>query len=144
MRFIIFVILALLSLFLSIICFGNLLVSCAGHPPTTAIGMWILPVSLLGGSIFLYLALFFWKAKRRQATASLPKEARLLPKKIFIFFISFLVAGFLYFLLSGVMVFLAIKTTMLDWMGYVIHTLFVGLAIYSGFLTYRRLIKKNV
>ena len=144
MRAVLFIILALVSLLLSIICFGNLLVSCAGHPPTTAIGIWILPVSLLGATIFLYLALFFWKTSRRQSTDSIDKEAKSLPKKIIIFIVSFLVASFLYFLLTGVIVFLAVKTTMSDWMGYVIQALFVGLAVYSGLLTYKRLMKKHV
>lgn len=144
MRAVSFIVLAIASLLLSIICFGSLLVSCAGHLPATAIGFWILPVSLLGATIFLYLTLFFWKASRRYTAGSIKTEAKSLPKKIAIFLVAFLVAGVFYFLLTGVMVFLAVKTTMPDWGGYAIQALFVGLAVYSGFITYKRLMKKNV
>ena len=144
MRTVIYIILALLSLVLSILCFGTLLVSCSGHPPTTAIGIWILPASLLGAGIFLYFALFCWKARRRQSTELLTKEAKKIPKNIIIFFISFGVAAFSFFLLSGLIVFLAIKTTMSDWMGYIIYALCTGLAVYSGVITYKRLTRRNV
>ena len=143
MRFIIFAILALLSLFLIIICFGYLLASCAGHPPTDAIGIWILPVSFLGAGTFLYLSLFFWKARRPQPVALLTKEAKSLPKKISIFLSSFLVATFSFFVLSGLIMVLAIKTTMPDWTAYIIYPMCTGLAIYAGVGTYKYMIRKN-
>jgi hypothetical protein len=141
MRIILFILLAILSLILSIMCFGILLVSCSGHPPTSAIGMWILPASLLGAALFLYLALFFWKGRRWQSSNLLTKEGKLLPKKVVIFFISFVAVAFSFFLLSGLMLFLAIKMTMSDWIGYIIYALCTGLAVYSGVIIYKRLTK---
>ncbi len=143
MRVIIFILLALLSLVLSIFCFGILLVSCAGHPPTTVIGIWILPVSLLGGGTFLYLSLFFWRTRQYEPPGILTKESKALPKKIFIFFVSFMVATITFFLLSGLIVFLAVNTMLSDWIGYIIYALFTGVSIFAGVTTYKRFLKRT-
>ena len=144
MRFIICIFFALLSLGLSILCFGTLLISCSGHPPTTAIGFWIVPLSLLGGAVFLYLSVFFWKARRSQAPGSLEKEVRLVPKKVLIFLASFLVGAIAFFLLSMLMVWLAVNTTLPDWTSYVLHGLFTVISVCVGVAIYRRLAKISV
>ena len=143
MRIIIYTLLSLASLAISIQCFGILLVSCSGHPPTTVIGMWILPVSLFCAGIFLYLSLFFWKVRQYQPPEVLKKEAKLLPKKILIFFVSFVIATVLFFLLLGLILFQK-TVTFPNWMGYVIYALCIGLGIYSGVVIYKRLTKRNV
>ncbi|MCE5193912.1 MAG: hypothetical protein LLF28_00395 [Nitrospiraceae bacterium] len=142
MRIVIYIILALLSLVLSILCFSVLIVSCSGHPPTT-IGIWIFPVSFLGMGVFLYLTLFFWKIRRGQPLDLLHKELKLLPKKIVITIVSFMVVIFTFSLLSGLIVFLAIKVMLPDWIGYVIYALCAGLAIYLGIITYKKLVQRN-
>jgi hypothetical protein len=139
MRLFICILLALLSLCLCILCLGTLLFSCSGHPPTTAIGMWIMPLSLLGGTVFLYLTLFFWKTRRSQAPGLIKKEARLMPKKILIFLASLLVGVVAFFLLSILMVWLAVSTTLPDWTAYVLHALFIFMAFFAGLFVYRRL-----
>jgi hypothetical protein len=139
MRLFICILLALLSLGLCILCLGTLLVSCSGHPPITAMGMWIMPLSLLGGTVFLYLSLFFWKTRRSRAPGSLKKEATWMPRKILIFLASFLVATIAFFLLSILMVWLAVNTTLPHWTAYVFHALFIVMAVCAGLFIYRRL-----
>jgi hypothetical protein len=144
MRFILCILLALLSLGLSILCFGILLISCSGHPPTTAIGFWILPLSLLGGTVFLYLSILSWKTRHSQAPGSLKKETRLVPRKVLIFLASFLVGTIAFFLLSMLMAWLAINTTLPDWTSYVLYALFIVIAVCAGVAIYRRLANISV
>ena len=143
-RFIICIFLALLSLGLSTLCFGTLLISCSGHPPTTAIGFWIVPLSLLGGTVFLYLSVLSWKARRSQAPGALKKEVGLVPRKVLIFLASFLVGAIAFFLQSMLMVWLAVNTTLPDWTSYVLHGLFTVIAICVSVGIYRRLAKISV
>lgn len=133
--------LALLSLAVSIFCFGNLLASCSGHPPTTFVGIWIIPLSLLGGSVFLYLAIFIWKLRHKERVGQLKKEARLLPMRVTVFIASFIVATIAYILLSMLMLALAIGTEgrIEDWISYVLYPLFALVAIYVGVAVYRKL-----
>lgn len=144
MRFIICILLALLSLGLSILCFGTLLISCSGHPLTTAIGFWIVPLSLLGGMVFLYLSVLSWKTRRSQASGSLKKEVRLVPGKVLLFLASFLAGAIAFFLLSMLMVWLAVNTTLPDWTSYVLHALSVAIAVCAGLAIYSRLAKISV
>ena len=139
----VYILLALLSLAASVFCFGVLLASCAGHPPTSAVGMWIIPLSLLGGSVFLYLSIFLWKSRHPGKAGHLKTEAILLPKKILILVTSFIAAAVAYFLLSMVMLALAIATEgkMENWIGYVLYSLFIFVAVYVGAVVYRKLKK---
>jgi hypothetical protein len=140
---VIYILLALLSLAASIFCFGNLLVSCAGHPPSSVVGMWIIPLSLLGGSIFLYLSIFLWKSRITGEAARSKREAILLPKRILIFLVSFIAAAVAFFLLSIVILELAIATEgkVANWIGYVLYALFTLAAVYVGALVYGKLAK---
>ncbi len=135
------ILLAFLSLVASVFCFGNLLASCAGHVPTTFVGMWIIPLSLLGGSVFLYVSKVFWKMRQPDKVSDFKKEARSLHKKVGIFLISFIAATFSYFLLSSLMVTLIICTKgwLENWIGYVLLSFFVFVAIYVGIVVYRKL-----
>jgi hypothetical protein len=135
------IVLALLSLAVSIFCFGNLLASCSGHPPVTSLGIWIMPLSLLGGAVFLYLSIFSFKAKGHRAQSRGRKEAKLLPKKVCVFLASFIVAAMTYFLLSMLMLALAIGTegTIEDWISYVLYPIFIFGSIYIGVTVYRKL-----
>jgi hypothetical protein len=136
-------IIALLSLSIAILCFGVLFVSCAGHPPqtiTNVLGFWIFPVFLLFAGIFLYLSMFYWTAL--QPTKQMDIEAKLLPKKVLIFFLSFVVASFSFFVFSSGTVFFATNTTLPNWTGYIINALFTCAAIYIGFVTYKKMSKK--
>jgi hypothetical protein len=144
MRFIICILLALLSLGLCILCFGTLLISCSGHLPTTAIGIWIVPLSLLGGTVFLYLSVLSWKTRRSQTPGSLKKEVRLLPRKVSIFLASFIVSTIAFFLLTGLMLWLVVNTRLPEWTGYILYALFAAIAICVGVAIHKRLAKVNV
>lgn len=141
MRFTICILLTLLSLGLSSLCFGILLISCSGYPPNTAIGFWIVPLSLLGGAVFLYLSALSWKTRRSQAPGALNKEVRLVPRKVLIFLASFLVGTVAFFLLSMLIFWLAVNTTLPNWTSYVFHTLFIVVSVCVGIAIYRRLAK---
>ena len=142
MRPAIYILPAILSLAFAILCFGNLLASCSGHPPTTAIGIWIMPLSLLGVAVFLYLSIFFWKARHPHESGLLKKEAKLLPKRVFVFFVSFVIGTIAYILLMIVMLLLAINTTLPDWTAYVFYGLFAFIAIYVGVTVYKKFVKR--
>ena len=145
MRVIVFILFALSSLFLSILCFGTLLASCAGHPPATAtdiIGIWILPTSLLGGGTFFYLSLFFWKARQKQPPGLLKKEANLLPRKVLIFIFSFIMASISFIFLMGLKYFEVIETNLTDWTIYIYYALSTGLSIYLGTTVYKKFVTK--
>lgn len=137
----VYIFLALLSLALSILCFGNLLASCAGHPPTTFVGIWIIPLSLLGFAVFLNLFIFFWKMRRPVAPEQLKKEAKLLPIKATVFLVSFVVASFAFFLLMLAMLALVIVTEgkIEDWITYILYPILTLVAIYVGVVFYRKL-----
>ncbi len=139
----IYILLALISLAASIFCFGNLLASCAGHPSISAVGMWIIPLSLLGGSTFLYLSIFLWKSRQPQEVGNLKREAILLPKKIVIFLVSFIAATVVFLSLSLFIFGLAIATEgkIENWIGYALYALFTFAAIYVGVVIYRKLQK---
>jgi membrane associated rhomboid family serine protease len=126
MRTILLSLLAVLSLLISMWCFGVLLVSCSGHPPYTAIGIWILPVSALGGGAFFYLAMI------------------LLPKKTFAFFISLVVVTVSIFVFSLIKAELTLYVEMPDWVGYVIKVFGLVVAIVLGILTYRKFSKRII
>ena len=144
---VIYILLALLSLAASIFCFGNLLVSCAGHPPTSVVGMWIIPLSLVGGSVFLYLSLLLWKSRNAADKGRLKGEAILLPKKILIFLFSFIVAATAFFVLSlAIFAFAAATDGKIDKrLGYVLfyalYALFTVVPIYLGKAVYGKLKK---
>jgi hypothetical protein len=140
----VYILLALLSLALSILCFGNLLISCSGHPAITAVGIWIIPLSLFGGAVFLYLSIFLWKARHREASGHLKKEGRLLPKKVIVFITSFAVAAIVYFLLMLAILALALNAAVRDWIGYVLYPLFALISIYVGVTVYRKLVRIGV
>lgn len=140
----IYILFALLSLGLSILCFGTLLISCSGHPPTTAIGIWIVPLSLLSGTVFLYLSGLSWKARRSQAPGVLKKEVRLAPRKVLIFLASFLLGTITLFLFQMLSVWLAVNTTLPDWPGNVLLALFTATAVCAGIAVYRRLVRISV
>jgi hypothetical protein len=143
MRSVLFISLSLLSLVLSIFCFGVLLISCSGHPPTGIFGMWIIPLSFFGGGIFLYLTPFFWKAGRKQEPGVLRKEAKSSLKKTFLFFLSFIVAAIIYFVLLLLMLEMAIIIEAPDWIGYILYAFCAGLSICFSIFIYRRLTKDN-
>ena len=136
-----YILLAFLCLVVSVLCFGNLLGSCAGHPPITLVGVWIIPLSLLGGSIFLYLSMFFWKLRRLDKVSHLKKEAILLPKKVMTFMASFVAAIIAYFLLIIPIFLLVIPTEgwIENWLSYFLFLLLAFVAIYVGIVVYRRL-----
>jgi hypothetical protein len=144
MRFLICILLSLLSLGSSILCFGTLFISCSGHPPTTAIGFWIVPSSLLGGAVFLYLSRLFWKVRRLQAPGSLKKEVRMVPRRVLIFLASFLVGTIVFFLLSMLMVWLAVNTALPDWTSYMFDAMFIAMAVCAGIGAYRRMAKIRI
>jgi hypothetical protein len=152
MRFIIFAILALLSLFLSLICLGYLFASCVGHPPTTEMGVWIFPASFLGFGAFLYLSLLFWKARQRQAVDSLPKKAKHLTRKISILLGSFLVATFVFSVLMWLFIYIGMglfidfapNTAIPDWTVYPIYALCASIALATGVGTYKYMIRRHV
>jgi|GEM_PF-1258031 len=53
------------SLFVaSVYCLGILLVSCAGHPPDTRLGIWTLPVSGAGACFFFFCGRKCWGVAR--------------------------------------------------------------------------------
>jgi hypothetical protein len=139
----IYTLLALLSLVLSLLSFGNTLSSCGiGHgPPLIDFGIWITPISLLGGSVFLYLSMFLWRARLPQAPGQLKREAKLLPKKVIIFLVSFIVTIMGFFLMAAVMLALAIGTEgkMPAWISGILNALFIFLAIYAGYVVNRKL-----
>lgn len=143
MRSVIFISLSLLSLVLSIFCFGVSLISCSGHPPSSVFGMWIIPLSFFGAGIFLYLTPFLWKAGRKPGPGVLRKEAKSSLKKTLVFFLSFIVAVILFFVLSLLMLELSIKMTIPDWIGYILNAFCAGLSICFGIIIYRRLTKNN-
>jgi hypothetical protein len=101
--------------------------------------MWIMPLSLLGATVFLCLSIFFWKARGRQESGSLKKEAKLLPRKVFVFFVSFVIGTIVYIFLMFVMVVLVINTTLPDWTAYVLYALSALMAIYLGVVIYKKL-----
>jgi hypothetical protein len=137
---IIYILLGLLSLAVSIFFFGNLLASCAGHPTTTAFGMWIMPWSLLGGAVFLYLAIFTLKLGHKGKEWQLEREAKILPQKVIAFLVSFVLATITYILISTLMLALAIVSEgkIGDWIGFILYPLFIVGSIYIGIKVYRR------
>lgn len=143
MRFVIYILLSLVSLTLSILFFGTLVASCSGHPPKTTVGIWIIPLSLLGAGIFFNLSIFLWRARGHQAPGLLKKEARLLPKKTFIFLCSFVAGSIAFILLSSLIYALEINTMLPDLVGYILVALYTLIAIYIGIATYRRLTKNQ-
>ncbi len=143
-RFILSIILALLSLILSVLCFGVILVSCSGHVVGWSTAAWLIPLSLFGAWIFMYLASFFWRTRRQSSYDQFKKEAKSLPKKTAIFLISFSVTVLSFLLLSWLILLLAIRSSMSDWVGYIFYAVFTVLAISSGVFAYKKMIKKNV
>jgi len=137
----IYVLLALLALALSVVCFGNLLVSCSGHPLTTAIGVWIIPASLFGGTLFLCLSIFFWKSRRRQELGLLRRNARLLTKKVLVLCASITAGTIAFILLTLVMVVLPIQEDLPSWTPYALCVLFALIAAYLAVIVYRGLIR---
>ncbi|MEW6351004.1 MAG: hypothetical protein AB1646_18250 [Thermodesulfobacteriota bacterium] len=57
---------ALGSFAASCFCVVVLLLSCAGHPPYTQLGIWVLPVSLVGAWLSLVIAKKCWKLRKEQ------------------------------------------------------------------------------
>lgn len=139
MRTFLLSLLALASLIASMWCFGVLLVSCSGHPPYTAIGIWILPVSAFGGGTFFYLAMVLWRLRHDRSRSILSEVKKTLPKKTVAFFISLVVVTFCIFLFSWIIVSSAISTEMPDWAGYVIEAAGYIMSIALGILTYRKI-----
>jgi hypothetical protein len=98
-----------------------------------------MPLCVLGATVFLYLSIFFWKARDRQESGLLKKEGRLLPKRVFVFFVSFVIGTIAYLLLMRVMVVLAINTTLPGWTAYFFYALFALMTICLGVVVYKRL-----
>lgn len=140
---VIFILLSLLSLVLSIFCFGVSLTSCSGHPPNSVFGMWIIPLSFFGAGIFLYLTPFLWKAGQKKEPGVLRKKAKSSLKKTLVFFFSFIVAAILHLVLLFLMLEVSINTTVPDWMGYILYAFCAGLSICFGVVIYRRLTKND-
>ena len=140
----VYILFALLSLALSILCFGNLLTSCSGHPVITAVGIWIIPLSLFWGAVFLYLSIFIWKARHREASGHFKKEARLLSNKVIVFLASIAAATITHFLLMLAILVLALNAAVPDWISYVLYTLFALISICVGVEVYRKLVKVGV
>jgi len=103
-----------------------------------------MPLSLLGGSVFLYLSVFFWKAGRHQTPGLLKRESTLLPREVFMFFCSFVVGTIAFILLSLFLVVLAVKTTLSDWTSYILYPLSIAVGVYVGVAVYKRLARINV
>jgi len=61
-----------------------------------------------------------------------------------LFLASFLVGTIAFFLLSMLMVWLAVNTTLPDWTSYVLHALFIVIAVCAGVAIYRRLARISV
>lgn len=59
-----------------------LLISSAGHPPDTNLGLWIIPISFLGAGLGTNMALIFAKAVRHSSTAEVLSQVRGLPRKL--------------------------------------------------------------
>ena len=98
-----------------------------------------MPLFLLGATVFVYLSIFFWKARNRQESGLSKKKAKLLPKRLIVFSVSFVIGAIAYLLLMLVMFSLALNTTFPDWTAYVLYALFALMAIYLGVAVYKKL-----
>ncbi len=96
-------------------------------------------MSFLGATVFVCLSILFWKARNRQESGLLKKEAKLLPKRLIVFSVSFVIGAIAYLLLMLVMFSLALNTTFPDWTAYVLYALFALMAIYLGVAIYKKL-----
>jgi len=110
--------------------------NCYRHMDTTNIPF--------GRYVFLISVPIFWKIRHSQAPALLAKEARPMPRKILIFLASFLVGTTVYFLLSILMVEVAVNTTLPAWTGYVLYSLSIVMAVCVGVVIYRLLTRMSV
>ena len=91
-RSVVFIFLALFSLALSLLCFVVNLASCSGHVPELNKVLWMIPLSLLGGILFLYLFYFLWSARLPGASMNILTSRSIIFKKMLALFLSFLVA----------------------------------------------------
>lgn len=141
MRSFVFAILAILSLVVCVLSWGTLLRSCSGHPPNTIIGGWILPASLLGAGLFLYLPSLFWRMRLPDQEYSVVKEAFQIAKKFLVFFISFIAITLSFFIFTQLILYMVLNTSMPNWVLYVMYALEAVLSLYIGAITYRALNK---
>ena len=139
LRLIAFTVIAISSLAISIVLWGTLLISCTGHAHPTAIGGWIIPVSLLGAGLFSYLASITWRMRRLEQTNSISVELQNLFRKIVKFAVSLLVAALFYFLFSKFILSLWVTGLIPNWGLVVVNVVQAVLSFYIGHLTYKTL-----
>jgi len=141
-----YIILALISSAIAIISFGTLLVSCAGHPPqiiTSAIGIWILPLSFWGTGIFAALSSLFWiRAFQRGDKTGFKAKISITRSVNFLLSFAVSIICFLFFSLGTT--YLAINSSLSNSVFYSIYAISTIISIYLGFFTYKKLSKKNV
>jgi len=126
----------LLSLAAGALSWGAFLMSCSGHPPETEIGFWVLPFSLVGAGLFLYLSSFFWKMRHVSQSTSAVLGLQLLLKKVIIFIASFVAVTLSFFIFSSLITYLVIHISVPDWALYVMYALETILAFIIGYISY--------
>jgi len=137
----IFVVSAAIALVVSIGFFGTLLLTCSGHPPVYALGVWIFPVSIAGCWAFFQLAAIFWKSRHGNFLSILLKSTRMWHRGLIIFLVSFLVSTVVLLgtgLVSGL---LESRLNLSNWVSYSLRVIVLILTIFSGLVTYRILSK---
>lgn len=130
MRSVLFIVLAALSLGVCLLSFGILFASCAGHPPSTSIGAWILPVSLISTGLSFYLTPLFWRLRREDQAFNLVEEIKKLMFNTFRFFVAATAFAVSIFIFTVIITSIVVATTMPGWALFVLYVVELVISVY--------------
>lgn len=138
----VFIFLALFSLAFSLFCFTVNLAHCSRHVPDPVRMLWAVPLSLLGGIVFLYLFYFCWNARLPGASRHVLKDRTLIFKKMLALIPSFFVAASIPDGLMDLGKIIGIDFGNPDWLRscYQAFALLAGIVIAS--FVYKKIVKK--